>query len=72
MNAHSKFDQQGPQSSHKEKQYMWLGYGDYGNWGCAPGRMIDGGMLRCPKSIDTIMEALGLKKKEADPLEARR
>ena len=53
----------------EKKHYMWLGYGDYSNQGAAPGRMIDGGILRSPKSIDAIMEALGIKEKPTDSQE---
>ena len=46
------------------KQYMFLGYGNYNNYGGGPpGRMMDAGLARSPQLFDLFFEALGIKKK---------
>ena len=63
MNVKSRYAQEDASAKEPKKKYMFLGYGNYNNLGGAPGRMMDGGMARSPKFLDTIFEALGIKKK---------
>ena len=65
MNVRSKQDEDPNQAKPLKKKYLWLGYGDYSNLGgAAPGRLLDAGLARSPDFLDSIMEALGVKKKK--------
>ncbi len=63
MNVKSRFAQDELEAQKPETKYMFLGYGDYVNYGGAVGRLMDGGLARSPHFLDAIFEALKIKTK---------
>lgn len=63
MNVKSRYAQDENEAQYPQKKYMFLGYGDYVNYGGAVGRLLDGGLARSPHFLDAIFEALKIKTK---------
>lgn len=63
MNVKSRFLEDEQENQYIQKKYMFLGYGDYVNYGGAVGRLMDGGLARSPHFMDAIFEALKMKTK---------